>query len=203
MNPMLAKLKSASRRLETINPKLSLKLAQLAREIRGAKSSEISVDSWDDFASWWNTNRSQGLLFTITDALGEDNPVIGQMKEVMSAQDALEAKLHDIYLQLKGGGKAPAPATEAPAEAPAADAAPAIEAPLEEPVADLTEASVTAAMGGVELMVELATEIRSLVKAKKPLPYETAGDLASLVLDHHANGDIADGVHVDYGTQDD
>lgn len=144
MNPMLAKLKSASRRLEATNPKLSLKLAQLAREVRGAKASEISLDSWDDFASWWNTNRSQGLLFTITDSLGQDNPVIEQMKQVMSSQDELERQLHDIYLSLRNGGQAPAPtapeggldATEElapPAEAPVA------EEPAEEATDDLSD----------------------------------------------------------------
>lgn len=129
------KLKSAARRLEATNPKLSLKLSQLAREVRGAKTTDIKIDSWDDFAAWWNTNRSQGLLFTLVDSLGEGNPIIKQMQDVMTQQDGLERQLHEVYLALKSG-KAPAPS--APTEAPE-ELAPAVEAPAEEPLSDLTE----------------------------------------------------------------
>lgn len=143
MNPMLAKLKNASRRLETTNPRLGFQISKLVREIRGAKSSaEVQLETWDDFAAWWNTNRSQGLLFQLIDALGEGNPVIKQLQDVMTQQDALERQLHDAYLQLKGKAPStglPAESAEAPAEAPAEELAPAITAPAEEPLSDLTE----------------------------------------------------------------
>lgn len=140
---LIRTVRRASRAVDTKNPELAFKLSQLARSIRIAAKQDVKLESWDDFVSWWNQNRSQGLLFSLIDALGDQNPVIGLLKQIMSEQDALERKLHDAYMQLKGGSPAPeadmtetleepAPAAEEPAEEAEAPAA-------EEDGADLLE----------------------------------------------------------------
>ena len=138
MDELVEKVLRIAALVEDRDDALAFRLSRLARTISAAKQTDVKLDSWDDFASWWNQNRSQGLLFSLVDALGSDNPIIGQMKSVMAEQDQLEAKLHDIYLQLKGQqGTLPAePATTEtepmpepePVAAPALDEAPADQA---------------------------------------------------------------------------
>jgi len=140
MNPTIAKLKRVAQRLEKTNPQLSLRVSQLTREVRGAKATDVKLESWDDFAAWWNQNRSQGLLFTLVDSLGQDNPVIEQMKQVMSSQDELERQLHDIYLSLRNGGQAPAPTAPEGGLDATEELAPPVEAPAaEEPAEEATD----------------------------------------------------------------
>lgn len=131
MDELVEKVLRIAALVEDRDDALAFRLSRLARTLSAAKQTDVKLDSWDDFAAWWNQNRSQGLLFSLVDALGSDNPIIGQMKSVMAEQDQLEAKLHDIYLQLKGQqGTLPsetsAPLTETE-PMPAAEPAPALD----------------------------------------------------------------------------
>ena len=131
MDELVEKVLRIAALVEDRDDAMAFRLSRLARTLSAAKQTDVKLDSWDDFAAWWNQNRSQGLLFSLVDALGSDNPIIGQMKSVMAEQDQLEAKLHDIYLQLKGQqGTLPsetsAPLTETE-PMPAAEPAPALD----------------------------------------------------------------------------
>lgn len=198
MDELVEKVLRIAALVEDRDDAMAFRLSRLARTLSAAKQTDVKLDSWDDFAAWWNQNRSQGLLFSLVDALGSDNPIIGQMKSVMAEQDQLEAKLHDIYLQLKGQqGTLPsetsAPLTETE-PMPAAEPAQALDdgADAGGDAADLDAVLDEAEKGArvkiandLSLMIELAEEIRALVRAKKPVPAITADDLAALVLEQN------------------
>jgi len=105
--------------------KLAFRLQQAGRSISAAQQTEIDLESWDSFYTWWNNNRSEQLLFSITDTLGEQNPAVAHLKEVLQKQNELDKQLHNIYLGLKGEGEGqggeepegePEPEPEKPAE---------------------------------------------------------------------------------------
>lgn len=181
MDELVEKVLRIAALVEDRDDALAFRLSRLARTLSAAKQTDVKLDSWDDFAAWWNQNRSQGLLFSLVDALGSDNPIIGQMKSVMAEQDQLEAKLHDIYLQLKGQqGTLPsetsAPLTETE-PMPAAEPAPALDDGAGGDAADL-DAVLDEAEKGAAVKKKLAAPDLSLLTEEG---WPSTDDVAELI----------------------
>jgi len=92
--------------------KLAYRLMQVGRQISAAKTDEIDLESWDSFYAWWNENRSEQLLYSISDALGEQNPAVAHLAEILEKQEEIDAQLHAVYMGLKGAGQAGEQAAE-------------------------------------------------------------------------------------------
>lgn len=84
-----------------------LALARVRRGISAAAATDIKLENWDDFLSWWRGNQSPQLVFTLIDALGENNPAVQKTKDLLELQEKLDVQLHDLYMDLRsqaGGG---------------------------------------------------------------------------------------------------
>jgi len=81
---------------------LAFYLTAVSRSISAATQTEVKLESWDEFSSWWNANRSPGLLFSLMDALGKGHPAIKKLQEINKKSDFLDKELHGVYMMLKG-----------------------------------------------------------------------------------------------------
>lgn len=89
-------------------------MSAMQRKINAAKAVEIKLDSWDDFSAWWAQNRSETLIYSMIDELGEDSTVVKEMQDILHQQEELDRKLHGVYIALKSGSPTPAPGPSSP-----------------------------------------------------------------------------------------
>jgi chemotaxis protein histidine kinase CheA len=128
------KLRFVARTAETLGEyDIALQVSRAVRAVEAAANTEVVLDSWPEFESWFLKNRSQGLEFVFADKYGESAAETQAIKQLLEGYDLLERQLNELYQTLRGDA-----ATAAPVEEPVAEE-PAEEAPTEESEAEATE----------------------------------------------------------------
>lgn len=100
MKDILFKLLRAQKIANAIGGRSVLHVSAAIREINAAKN-DIEIETWSDFESWWNNNRSQSLKYTFIDIYGEDSEEVSAVNELMDMASDYETKLHDLYTKLR------------------------------------------------------------------------------------------------------
>lgn len=124
--------------------------AATASKPRVAANTEVVLDSWSEFETWFLKNRSQGLEFVFEDTYGPESQEAVLVKSLLEGYDLIERQLHELYETLKQETPVVAPeeegAEEGSEEEPVSDE----EVLKEEPVADAVEGTEEAAAESLE-----------------------------------------------------
>ena len=100
MREILFRLLKAQKTANAVGGKSELLVSKLLREVRAARG-DIEIETWADFESWWNNNRSQSLVYTFIDIYGDDSPEVQAVNELLSMAADYEDKLHALYTSLR------------------------------------------------------------------------------------------------------
>lgn len=114
MNPVL-ELSNVARKIAALGDKeLAARVRAAASKVRlrQAASTDIVLDSWSEFESWFLKNRSQGLEFVFEDQYGADSEEVVLLRQLLEGYDFIERKTHDLYEMLRTDTPTPAPALE-------------------------------------------------------------------------------------------
>lgn len=149
--------------------------------VEGA-ATEVELDSWTEFETWFSRNRSQGLEFVFADRYGEGAEQTRMVKTLLEGYDVLERQLHEFYLLLK---EAEAPQTVPATEEPVVEET--TEEVLEEPAAEGDEEELDldaevdeTAEEGDEEVVEDEEEIADEVLAPEASAVPSINDLPEM-----------------------
>lgn len=123
----LQKLRLVARHAEKLGEHdIAFQVTRVARAVVAAANTEVVLDSWPEFESWFLKNRSQGLEFVFADKYGEDAEETQAIKQLLEGYDLLERQLNELYQKMHvsaglGTKAEPEEAEEPEAEEPAAE----------------------------------------------------------------------------------